>query len=145
MPRRKRHRLVSREPSVSIFKPAGIPTIQLEEILISVDEFEAMRLADFECMNQRKASTIMQISQPTFNRVLASARTKIAKALVQGHALRIEGGNYILSDGTGVLECIKCGNPIDMSSENKSICPSCGSTSLRWVRWKSKNRQGDNY
>ena len=143
MPRRKRHRLVTKEPPVSVYKPAGIPVMELEEILISIDEFEALRLADFEGLSQRDASTAMQISQPTFNRVLSSARSKVASGLVQGYVLRIEGGRYRLADGTGILECIDCGASADMSSEDKSSCPKCGSTRLRWLRWEKGMRPGD--
>ena len=134
MPRRKVYRIVSREPPVSVFKPAGIPAKDLEEILITVDEFEAIRLADFEGLSQRNASSIMHVSQPTFNRALSSARVKIAKALVEGHVLRIEGGNYVLADGTGGLICIDCGSSVDMESNDFRICPKCGSKHLRWTR-----------
>ena len=94
MPRRKRHRSVHREPPVSVYKPAGIPVRDLDEILITVDEFEAIRLADFEGLSQREACEVMKVSQPTFNRVLSSARSKIAEGIVQGQVLRIEGGNW---------------------------------------------------
>lgn len=133
MPRRKRHRRVLREPPVSVFKPAGIPTRELEEILITVDEFEAVRLADFNGLNQREASEVMKISQPTFNRVLASARTKIARGLVEGCVLRIEGGRYVLSDGTGFLECVTCGNAADVIEGQDQKCPRCGSVELKWT------------
>ncbi|TFG26974.1 DUF134 domain-containing protein [Candidatus Thorarchaeota archaeon] len=143
MPRRKRHRLVTKEPPVSVYKPAGIPAMELEEILISIDEFEALRLADFEGLSQRDASTAMQISQPTFNRVLSSARSKVASGIVQGYVLRIEGGRYRLADGTGILECLDCGASVDMSSGDKSSCQACGSTRLRWLRWEKGMRPGD--
>lgn len=143
MPRQKRHRLVTKEPPVSVFKPAGIPARELDEILITIDEFEAIRLADFEGLSQRDASTTMEISQPTFNRVLSSARNKVARGLVQGYVLRIEGGRYRLADGTGILECIDCGSSVDMSSEDKSTCQACGSKKLRWLRWEKGMRPGD--
>jgi predicted DNA-binding protein (UPF0251 family)/DNA-directed RNA polymerase subunit RPC12/RpoP len=143
MPRRKRHRLVTKEPPVSVYKPAGIPTRELEEILITIDEFEALRLADFEGLSQRDASTAMHISQPTFNRVLSSARSKVASGIVQGYVIRIEGGRYVLADGTGILECLDCGASVDMSSEDMSTCPACGSTRLRWLRWEKGKRPGE--
>jgi predicted DNA-binding protein (UPF0251 family) len=139
MPRRKRHRVVSKEPLVSVYKPAGVPAKELDEILVSVDEFEAVRLADFKGLSQREACAIMQISQPTFNRILSSARSKIAKAIVEGHVLRIEGGNYILIDGSGGLECIKCGYRINMEEEDKDSCPKCGAR-LRWMRYDLSKR-----
>ncbi len=96
MPRRKRCRRVRCTPPVTVYKPAGIPARELEEILLTVDEFEAIRLADFEGLDQREASEMMDVSQPTFNRILASARNKIAAALVRGAALRMEGGHYVV-------------------------------------------------
>jgi predicted DNA-binding protein (UPF0251 family)/predicted RNA-binding Zn-ribbon protein involved in translation (DUF1610 family) len=123
-----------------VYKPAGIPTKELDEILISLDEFEAVRLADFKGLSQRKACTVMKISQPTFNRTLSSARSKIAKAIVEGHVLRIEGGNYILTDGSGGLECIKCGYRIDMNEDATDSCPKCGSR-LRWMRYDLTRRE----
>lgn len=135
MPRRKRHRFVHREPPISVYKPAGIPIKELEEILLAVDEFEAVRLADFEGLSQREACEIMKISQPTFHRVLASARKKIAHSIVQGHALRIEGGRYVLSDGSGGLQCTECGYRLDLKKDDQQSCPECGSSKLRWQRW----------
>ena len=135
MPRRKRHRFVHREPSVSVYKPAGIPAKELDEILLTVDEFEAVRLADYEGMNQREACKIMKISQPTFNRILASARNKIAQGIVEGQVLRIEGGRYVLGDGSGGLQCTDCGYRLDMERDQRNACPTCGSSKLRWQRW----------
>ena len=135
MPRRKRHRHVHREPTVSVYKPAGTPAKELEEILLAVDEFEAIRLADYEGLNQREACTIMKISQPTFNRILASARNKIAQGIVEGQVLRIEGGRYVLGDGSGGLQCLDCDYRLDMDKDQRNACPKCGSTKLRWQRW----------
>jgi predicted DNA-binding protein (UPF0251 family) len=137
MPRRKRHRFVHSEPTVSVYKPAGIPAKDLDEILITVDEFEAMRLADYEGMNQREACTIMKISQPTFNRILASARSKVAQGLVEGQVLRIEGGRYVLGDGSGGLQCVDCNYRLDMEKDKRNVCPKCGSPRLRWQRYDS--------
>jgi len=134
MPRRKMHRVVNREPPVSVFKPAGVPARDLEEILLAVEEFEALRLADYEGLGQRDACEAMNISQPTFNRILGSARKKVSRALVKGCVLRIEGGNYVLDDGTGGLECEACGHMLESSSDEAASCPKCGSAKFRWVR-----------
>ncbi len=67
MPRRKRHRFVHRKPTVSVYKPAGVPAKDLEEILFSVDEFEAIRLADYEGMNQRDACSIKKFTSRVDN------------------------------------------------------------------------------
>lgn len=94
MPRPFIPRRVWFQPGTTYFKPAGIPMAHLSEVVLTVGEFEAIRLKDFEAMDQEKAAKKMKISQPTFNRTLRSARKKIADSLVNGKAIRIEGGNY---------------------------------------------------
>ena len=81
-------------PETTYFKPAGIPLRKLEEVVLTVDEFEAVRLKDLEGLEQTEASDRMKISQPTFFRLLDSARKKIADAIVKGKAIKIEGGSY---------------------------------------------------
>ncbi len=75
-----------------MFKPAGVPLRALEEIAMTLDEFEALRLADLDGLQQEPAARQMNVSRPTFSRVLEAARRKLADALVHGKALRIEGG-----------------------------------------------------
>jgi predicted DNA-binding protein (UPF0251 family) len=84
--------LVSGSPAATVFKPAGIPLKALDEIVLALDEFEALRLADLEQLYQEAAASRMGISRPTLSRILESARLKVADALVHGKALRIEGG-----------------------------------------------------
>ncbi len=85
-------------PGVTYFKPAGIPMRDLEENCLSLEEIEAIRLRDLERLEQVECAQEMNISRPTYQRVLASARRKIADSLLSGKALRIEGGNYELSN-----------------------------------------------
>lgn len=94
MPRPRLSRRVWFQPGVTYFKPAGIPIIALLETVLTVDEFEAIRLKDFEGMEQEQAAKKMKISQPTFHRLILSARKKVADALVNGKAIKIEGGSY---------------------------------------------------
>jgi predicted DNA-binding protein (UPF0251 family) len=75
-----------------VFKPAGIPLSSLDEVEMTLDEFEAMRLADLSGMYQEKAAEEMGVSRPTFSRIIDSARQKVADALVHGKALHIVGG-----------------------------------------------------
>jgi predicted DNA-binding protein (UPF0251 family) len=75
-----------------VFKPAGIPMRAMEEVVLTLDEFEAVRLADLNGLYQEDAAKQMNVSRPTFSRVVDSAHGKIADALVHGKALRIEGG-----------------------------------------------------
>ena len=86
-------RRVGFQPGVTHFKPAG-RGFRLAESLLTMDELEAVRLNDYEELDQEKAAKQMGISQPTFHRLLLSARRKIADALINGKAIRIEGGVY---------------------------------------------------
>ena len=92
MPRPCCHRWIAGSPVASVFKPVGIPVRELEEVVLTLDEFEALRLADLEGCYQEQAASQMRISRSTFSRVIESARHKVAEALVRGKALRIEGG-----------------------------------------------------
>ena len=94
MPRPRRCRKVFFEPGITYFKPIGVPMSKLEEVTLTVDELEAMRLKDMEAMNQEEVAERMGISQPTVHRLLESARKKITEAITMGKALRIEGGMY---------------------------------------------------
>jgi len=92
MPRPCHCRRVSALPKNSCFKPAGIPLHELEEVVLSLDGLEALRLADFEDLNMDEAAARMGVSRHTFGRLLRRARRGVAQALVLGQALRIEGG-----------------------------------------------------
>jgi len=89
-------RRILAEPNVTYFKPRGIPLRQLSEVVISFDEFEAVRLKDLEGLEQEECAKKMKISQPTFHRLVLSARKKIADAIINGKAIQIHGGNYRL-------------------------------------------------
>ena len=97
MPRPCKCRRVAFAPEVTYFKPAGVPLSSLEEVQISVEELEAIRLKDLEGLEQEECAVKMNISRPTFQRVLGSARRKIAEALLEGKAMRIGGGNFEMS------------------------------------------------
>ena len=87
-------RRVRFNPEITYFKPRGIPLRELEEVILPVDEYEAVRLKDLEGLEQDECSKKMNISQPTFHRLVLSARKKIADAIINGKAIKIEGGNY---------------------------------------------------
>jgi len=97
MPRPVKWRRVAFVPDVTYFKPAGIPMRILDEIRLTVEEAEAIRLKDLEALEQEDGAERMNISRPTFQRVLAAGRKKVADALLNGKAIRIEGGNYEIS------------------------------------------------
>ncbi|HMK43055.1 MAG TPA: DUF134 domain-containing protein [Dissulfurispiraceae bacterium] len=90
MPRPKKCREIKCTPGAYYFKPRGIPMTELHEEILTADEMEALRLADHDGLYHEEAALQMKVSRATFGRILASARRKVAGALVQGKALRIE-------------------------------------------------------
>jgi uncharacterized protein len=127
MPRPEKIRRINILPQAKYYKPAGIPIRNLEEITITVEEFEAIRLKDLEGLEQEEGAELMNISRPTFHRVLNSGRHKIAEALYNNKAIRIGGGNF------DIPPChFKCANghewdiPFYISkSELPKVCPTC--------------------
>ncbi|MFU2209929.1 DUF134 domain-containing protein [Solidesulfovibrio sp. C21] len=99
MPRPRLRRWVAGIPKATYFKPQGIPLCELVEIRLSIEGLEALRLADMEGLTTEAAAVGMGVSRHTFGRVLAEARTRVARALVGGAALRIEGGHYEVAQG----------------------------------------------
>jgi len=93
------------EPTCRLFKPAGIPAKKLEKVSLTVDELEALRLADYEGLYQEKAASMMNVSRQTFGRIVSAARSKVATALIEDKALKI-GGGVVEVDGNG---CPKSG------------------------------------
>jgi len=93
MSRPKKYRCIGCSPDTSCFKPKGIPIIQLEEVLLSLDELETIRLADYEGLYHENAAKQMGISRPTFGRILDGARRKVADAIINGKALQIKAVN----------------------------------------------------
>jgi len=111
MPRPVKEKTVRELPPVSEFKPAGVPMREIEAIVLTIEELEAVRLADVEKLSQVSAAENMGVSGPTFNRVLMKAHQKIGTALWQGKALRIEGGNFRLAHMChNRLRHFMCGN-----------------------------------
>ena len=106
MPRPKRCRKVCSMPRVSEFLPAGETG---DIIVLTVDEYESIRLIDKQGFSQEACAAYMQVARTTAQQIYNSARGKIASALVEGKGLRIEGGDYRLCDGTeAVCGCGGC-------------------------------------
>ena len=98
MPRPRHCRRVAHLPQANYYKPRGIPLSVLQQITLTVDELEAIRLTDLEGLYQAQAAEKMNISRQTLGRILESAHKKIADALVNGKALLIKGGTIELAD-----------------------------------------------
>jgi len=91
-------------PSAGLFKPAGVPACALEQVTLTLDEVEALRLADLNGLYQEQAAAEMKISRPTFSRIVEEARRKVAEALIHGKALRLEGGAVRMKGETEMPE-----------------------------------------
>jgi len=81
------------DPKVTYFKPRAVPLSMLEEVDLSIDELEALRLCDLKDLEQKEAAKKMKISQSTLQRILTSARKKVAEALINGKAIKIRKAN----------------------------------------------------
>ncbi|MBN2076412.1 MAG: DUF134 domain-containing protein [Dehalococcoidales bacterium] len=125
-------RKVSYIPPVTYFKPFGIPASRLVETVLLIEEAEAIRLKDCERLEQEECARKMSISRTTFSRILDSARQKIASALLNGNAIRIEGGNYEMAERR--FRCIS-GHEWDVPFEEMiasppEFCPQCDTLSI---------------
>ena len=98
MPNRRRFRKITMPPPMEGFKPFGVPMRELEPVVLLYEEYEAIRLADYENLTQEEAAKKMNISRPTFTRIYDKARKNIAKAFVESKAVFIQGGNYVTDD-----------------------------------------------
>jgi predicted DNA-binding protein (UPF0251 family) len=132
MPRPPKCRRVAFLPGVTYFKPAGIPLKALEEVCLSVEEAEAIRLKDLEGLEQEEGAIKMNVSRPTFQRMLASARQKMADALLGGKAIRIEGGNFEMA--MRHFRCVE-GHEWDVPFEamvagHPEFCPRCNTVGI---------------
>lgn len=135
MSRPQKCRRIGFLPDARYFKPSGIPLTKLETIVLSMEEAEALRLKDLEGMEQEPASRQMNVSRPTFQRILASARYKISDAILNGKAVRISGGNVEIA-----FSRFRChqGHQWDIPDEKTSdteddVCPTCHSHGQRAV------------
>jgi DNA-directed RNA polymerase subunit RPC12/RpoP len=97
-------------------------------VVLRVDELEALRLADKEGMYQEQAAEQMKISRPTFGRIVETARRKVAEALVEGKALRIEGGNFVMAE-MRTFQCSDCSHTwqVPFGTGRPAECPDCHS------------------
>lgn len=128
MPRPPCCRRIEGKPPCPVFKPAGVPARKLASVIMNLDEFEAVRLADLEGLYQADAAARMNVSRPTFGRIIESAHRKIAEALVRGQALVIEGGPVVAAD-IGDAACPPCSH----AWRGSGRCPHCdpGATRLQ--------------
>lgn len=122
MPRRPCCKRVEEMPGVNYFKPRAVPLSAMEEVVLSVEELEALRLAHKEGLYQQEAAARMGVSRATFGRVLDSAHRIVTTALVEGCALRIEGGSFCM---VGPERCQRCKAKANQLEGQSSPCEDC--------------------
>ena len=126
MARPHKQRFVGPPPRATVFKPQGMPVHQLEMVILSLDELEALRLADLEGDQQEQAAAKMNISRPTFGRILDSAHKTVADSLLNGKALCIKGGP-VTAARREEIRCHRCRRawevPLPAAAEFQ--CPHC--------------------
>jgi len=147
-------RRVAFTPEVTYFKPAGTPMRILQEVCLSVEEAEAIRLKDLEGLEQQDCAERMSISRPTFHRVLGSARNKLADALLNGKAIRIDGGNFEMA-----VRRFRCADGHEWEVPFEAMiagplqpCPTCRSPNIMPLQpltygwgtrnWRREHRRG---
>jgi predicted DNA-binding protein (UPF0251 family) len=142
MPRPKQCRRVCLSPDCTYFKPAGVPTSTLEEVVLAVDELEAMRLVDLDGLYYEQAAERMGVSRRTFGRIIDSARKKVAQALIQGMALRIEGGVIEMAEQR-TFRCGDCEHEwqLPFGTGRPEECPQCQSKNFRRAE-EERGRRG---
>ena len=148
MARPTKFRRVEFFPENNYFVPWGKPKCEIEEIVLKVEELEAMRLKDIEDFNQEQCAEKMQVSRQTFQNIIDSARKKMATALTEGKAIRINGGHYTTKLCN--FKCLECETNYEIKyDQDRSSCPNCGSEKVmcskkaqfckKWCKCNSTN------
>jgi predicted DNA-binding protein (UPF0251 family) len=131
-------------PRILNFVPSEKYVKGHEECTLKLEELEAIRLKDLEGLEQEKCAIKMQISRPTFQRILNSARKKLADSLINGKGIRIEGGNFAVN--ICKLKCADCKKEWEENFDNLNnglyvsyICPNCGSVNVACQEYNEEN------
>lgn len=131
MPRPKVYRRVTKHPEIKGFRPFGAKTQGGDPVVIFIEEYEAIRLCDYEMLNHENAAARMYVSRPTFTRVYENARRKIAQAFSECRAIVFEGGKVVIDSEW--FRCMACDSLFTLVAEENRAksCPLCGNTSVK--------------
>ena len=141
MVRPQKERRVAFNPEISYFKPRGIPMFDLEEVCLTVDQREAIRLSDLMGLSHEEAGRHMGVSRATFGRIIQRAREAVADALINGKAINVEGGNYQLVNKARIFHCSDCDHEwVEPLGTGRPLhCPSCKNKDFYRIR----NKKGE--
>ena len=139
MARPVKWRKIENIPTVPYFVPSEKDIDEIPGNVLKLEELEAVRLKDLEGLEQEECAQKMQVSRPTFQRILISAREKITDSLVNGKTLKIEGGNF--TRNICPVKCADCGKEwsesfekLEIIKNGEYICPSCGSSHVGCIK-----------
>jgi len=130
-------KIINTMPLFVYYKPHGVTLENIGEVILTLEEIETLNLKDRQELDQKEGARVMGISRSTFQRLLKSARRKIITAIIEGKALRFEGGNYISDKDIIKTRCLKgfyhyCVKREDLDEKaqeyrfSKIKCPECG-------------------
>ncbi|HCM15048.1 MAG: DUF134 domain-containing protein [Candidatus Cloacimonadales bacterium] len=127
MPRAKSLRTLQELPTVKGFRPLWMRTNYRRAITLNLEEYEVIRLIDYENLIQEQVAELMNVSRPTVTRIYESARRKLGTAIVEGRTFVIEGGDVQMA--RTYYQCEDCQHRIalDPHDERPELCPTCGS------------------
>ena len=122
MPRPKKSRKVTKPPRMKGFKPFGIPACELKMLELSIEEYESLKLVNYDGLSQEESAIKMDVSRPTFTRIYNKALKIIAKGFVEGKGIEIVGGDYHFDDDW--FRCKRCFKLIQ-GKDNHIPCRNC--------------------
>lgn len=127
MPRKKRDRRLLAPPSIKGLSVYG-PKSRSAQVVLYFEEYEAIKLLDYENMTQEEAAVCMEVSRPTLTRIYESARNKVAQSMVEGKDLIIRGGNFQFDENW--YYCNNCQAKFNRLVETEKTCPVCNSLEI---------------
>jgi len=122
MPRPRKSRKICNPPKMKGFKPFGLPLCKIEGVKLTFEEYESIKLINYEMLSHDQAAELMNVSRPTFTRLYNKALKTITKAFVEGTSIVIEGGDYELENEW--FRCTRCHKLIE-GIENHVKCENC--------------------
>ena len=128
MPRQKRSRLIVNPPSIKGMSAIGTQKRRSEKVSLFLEEYQAIKLLDYDGMTQEEAAVHMNVSRPTITRIYETARQKVARALTEGKNLMIRGGKFHFEESR--FCCLSCKENFNLPAGSDKKCPVCNSSEI---------------
>jgi predicted DNA-binding protein (UPF0251 family) len=125
MPRKKRERKMLMPPAIKGMSVTGVRGRKSNQVFLLLEEYETIRLLDYQMLNQEQAAVLMQVSRPTLTRIYEEARRKVASAFVEGRDIVVRGGKVSFEEEW--YACTNCKQRFHHQGDENPICPACGS------------------